>query len=180
MPLQVRDGKQPALAITGTVAKECHARADTSARVSLPIANAVSRWSSVSRWYRQSALRLLLAEIGALGHRIRWVLQIREVELLRGTESVRKWMDEGLCRGSQSYKRGYIFYMQEIDSRYPFLSIFDRLLLARTWKAGSEWNALSGTPRNQECTFPQSCDQLSQVPDAGSDTSSHSRGHAQG
>lgn len=160
-------------------AKEYRAHDHISARAPLPIASVASRWRSLRRWYRHSILRALVTESRALGHRIRWILDIRAVELLGGRDEVRKWMDEALAGGSQSYKRAYISHMQQIVVRYPFLSIFDQILLAKSWKAGSEWNAQAGTLRSQECKV-HSCNQFSQVPDAGTDTSSHSGGHAQG
>jgi hypothetical protein len=136
-----------------TVAKKFHAPADTSTHARPPI----STFARLRRWYRHSALRLLVAEIRALGHRSRWALQIREVELLRGKDSVRMWMDDSLVGGPQSYKLAYICYMQQIEERFPFVSISDLLLLAQVWKAGSEWNGRKDTSQSQD----RSCDQFS-------------------
>lgn len=136
-----------------TVAKEFHVRAGISTHARPPI----STFARLRRWYRHSALRLLVAEIRALGHRSRWVLQIREVELLRGKDSVRIWMDDSLVGGPQSYRLAYMCYMQQIEKRFPFLSIFDLLLLAQVWKAGSEWNGREDTSQRQD----GSCDQFS-------------------
>jgi hypothetical protein len=102
------------------------------------------------RWYRHSALRLLLAEIRATGHRIRRILEIREVELLRGRGPVRRWMDESLVGGPQSYKLAYTLHMQQLGARYPFLSNFDLLLLGNSWVAGSEWRVRQDTSQIQE------------------------------
>jgi len=110
----------------------------------LPISNAAVLLRAFLGWYRHSVLRLLVGESRALGHRIRWVLEI--VELQRGRDSVREWMSQALVSGSQNYKRACIHYMQQIESRYQFLSIFDLFLLQQAWKAGSEWNGL-GTLR---------------------------------
>jgi len=142
-----------------TAQTESHAQADTSSLVLPPTSKFALLGKAARRRYLHSALRLLLAEIRALGRRIRWVLEIREVELLRGKDSIRKWMDDSLVGGSQSYKRAYICHMQQLETRYPFLSIFDLLLLAQTWKAGSEWNGRSDTSHSRD----ESCDQLSQV-----------------
>lgn len=99
------------------------------------------------RWYCNSALPLLFAEIHGLGHRIQRVLEIREVELRRGKEEVRAWMDD--CLVGEPYKHDYIRYMQQTTARNPFLSIFDRLLLTHAWKSGLESRGLSRKSQNQ-------------------------------
>lgn len=104
------------------------------------------------RWYFRTALRLLFAEIRALGHHIRWILQIREVELRDGAEGVRLWMQSLPAGGPCTHD--YIVYMQQISARFPSLSIFDRLLLTEAWKAGLESGDLFRTSQNQV----ESCD----------------------
>ena len=130
--------------------KENHVLRRIPSHVHAPISKRISLSLRLRRWYRHSALRLLLSEIRALGHRIRWVLEIREVELLRGKDSIHNWMNDSLIGGPQSYRLAYTGYMQRIEARYPFLSIFDLLLLAQAWKAGSEWNGRADTWQNQE------------------------------
>ena len=87
------------------------------------------------RWYFRTALRLLFAEIRALGHRIRWILQIREVELRDGAEGVRLWMESLPVGGPCTHD--YIVYMQQISARFPSLSIFDRLRIGLHLCGGS-------------------------------------------
>ena len=105
-------------------------------------------FSTLRCWYFYSALRLCLSEIGALGHRIRRVLEIREVELLRGKETVREWMAG--CAVSGPYTPDYMRYMQRTMDDNPFLSIFDSLLLTQAWRAGSESSAPKDTLHGQE------------------------------
>jgi hypothetical protein len=138
-----------------TVARECHVQADTSGCAPLPISKLVFLWQSARQWYWTSVLRLLVAEIRALGHRIRWVFEIREVELHLGKDSIRTWMDRGSISGSQNYKRAYIDCMRQIEARHPFLSIFDLFLLQQAWKAGSEWNGRMDTSQSQDtsCSY---------------------------
>lgn len=102
---------------------------------------------ALRQWYWNSALRLLIAEIRALGPRIRWVLEIREAELLRGKETILDWIDGCAVGGPRT--GDYIVYMQQVTARYPFLSIFDNLLLTEAWKAGLESGARADTAQNQ-------------------------------
>ncbi len=125
------------------------------------------------RWYRNSSLRLFLSEIRNLTHRMEWIHEIRAVEHGDGRDSIRQWRDQSLI--PSAYTGAYIRHMQQAEGRHPFLSIFDWLLLSRAWKAGLECGIHIGKLQIQE----QSCDQVSQVPDAGANASGHSRGHAQ-
>ncbi len=104
------------------------------------------------RWYRYSALRVFLSELHSLPHRIGHIQKISAVERLRGSAEVRAWMDGILDSGFQTDRRVGIQYMQHLSSRYPFLSIFDRLLLQEAWNAGWVSSALSGTSRDQSDT----------------------------
>lgn len=92
------------------------------------------------RWYRRSSLRLLLHDLHSLPYRMGWTLEIYEAGRLRGKVEVRRWA-EG-CAVGGPYTHEYILYMQQIEDKYPFLSLFDRLLLTEAWKAGS----VSGVP----------------------------------
>lgn len=162
------------------MAGECHVQADTSGCAPLPISKLVFLWQSARRRYWTSALRLLVAEIRALGHRIRWVFEIREVELQRGTDSIRTWMDRGLISGSQNYKRAYIECMRQIEARHPFLSIFDLFLLQQAWKAGSEWNGRTDTSQSQDtsCSYAILESRNSMLPPAVQQSSKHDRSAA--
>ena len=107
-----------------------------STRISLPL----------RRWYCNSALRLLISEIHALGRRSRLALEIREVELHRGKESVRAWMDE--CLVGEPCRRGYIPYMQRIEAQ-NYLTIVDMMLVTHAWKSGWESRDHAHKSQNQ-------------------------------
>ncbi len=132
-----------------------------------------SPFAKLLRWYRNSSLRLFLSEIRNLTHRMELTREIRAVERGRGKDSIRQWRDQSLI--PLAYKGAYMLHMQQMEVRHPFLSIFDWLLLSRSWKAGLEYGIHIGKLQIQE----RSCDQFSQVPDTGTDTGSHSGRHAQ-
>ena len=73
------------------------------------------------RWYRNSLLRLLLLEGIAIPRRIEWSRQIREVERLRGKDSIRQWMYQGQVPAV--YADAYIGYIQQTENFHPLLSI---------------------------------------------------------
>jgi hypothetical protein len=131
--------------LNDTVAKKSYV---LLGRLNLPLHPKANLFSSLRRWYLFSALRVLLTEIHALSYRIQRTLQIREVELLRGKEKVRNWMDG--CAVSGPCTHDYIAYMRQIEEENPFLSIFDRLLLSHAWKAGLESGVQRDTVRNQD------------------------------
>jgi hypothetical protein len=141
---------------------------NTSCSHPSPTSAAGGLLSRIRRWYRFSSLRLLVSEIRSLAPRSKWILQIREAKLHRGDQAINLWMKGAVVRGSERYKRAHICYMRQTRTEYPFLSVFDRLLLTKAWKAGSEWNARMGMSRNE--SQGHSCDQLSQVPNAGTNT----------
>jgi len=126
---------------------------ETTARVHL---DTVNRGLSTHRllfltfhhWWRNSALRLLLSEGNSLLRRMKWIREIRAVERQCGKDSIRQWRDQSLVPAA--YKAAYIDYMRQTGVRHPFLSIFDLLLLSRTWKAGLEYGIHIGTLRTQE------------------------------
>jgi hypothetical protein len=104
------------------------------------------------RWYRYSVLRVFLSELRNLPHRIGYIRKISAAERLQGLAEVRAWMDGILDSGFQTDRRTGIQYMQHLSSRYPFLSIFDRLLLQEAWNAGWVSSAHEGTLRSQSDT----------------------------
>lgn len=126
--------------INATAAKGIGVHPDTSNR---PKSTSYFLVSRLRRWFHGSALRILLLELYTVTHRIRWVLQIREVERLRGQAKVHTWMDEALIPPPKSRQRACICYIERTLSLHPFLSIFDILLLTKAWKAGSEWTGRS-------------------------------------
>jgi hypothetical protein len=123
-----------------TGATESRDSRDKSFSPPVPISNPFGLRSRIRRRYRFSVLRLLVTEIRSLGLRSRWSLRIRKAKLQQGDRETTLWMKAALIRGSDEYRRAYIEYMQHVRSEYPFLSVFDRLLLTQAWKAGSEWD----------------------------------------
>ena len=101
------------------------------------------------RWYRYSALRVLLCELRSLTSRMGYIQKISAVERHLDQGEVRAWMDGILDSGSQTDRQAGIRYMQHISSRYPFLSIFDRLLLQEAWNAGWVSSAHADTLQSQ-------------------------------
>src|SRR5258708_449894 len=147
------------------------------------------RLSRIRRWYRFSALRLLVAEVRNCGPRMGWVLRMRRERLQRGDQEAARLVRDSLFLAVGCYTPVYTQYMQDIRKDYPFLSVFDRTLLAKTWKAGwescvhmgmslseSQYRSLSPLVVS-EGVLTRSCDvlrdQLSQVPDAGANASGH-------
>jgi hypothetical protein len=103
---------------------------------------------ALRRWYLVYVLLVLLDEIGALGHRIRCVLRIREVEFLSCKDSTREWIRG--CAMTWPYTHVRTRYMQQIEAENPFLSIAGRLLLSQEWKVGLEYGLHMDRPQNQD------------------------------
>lgn len=101
-------------------------------------------------WYYVSVLRLLIAECRSLAYRTARSLEIRAWELGGYRDSGHSRNDLLLSFESQNCKRAYIRYMQQIQTDHPFLSTFDRLLVAQAWQAGSEWDGRSCTLQTQD------------------------------
>jgi len=104
-------------------------------------------FAKLRRWYRWSSLRLSIEELCNSGHRIVRVLEIHKAERLEGKAEVLAWMAGCAVHGPGT--RDYILYMQQTGAEYPFLSIFDRLLLSQAWKAGWESCAQKDIVQNQ-------------------------------
>jgi hypothetical protein len=149
--------------VNATGAKKCHGRLDISSLpISIPKTSLVAR---LQRWYRHSALRVLLAECCSLRHRIRWVLEIRAVERQHGKGSVHEWIYRESVPWRQIYTPAYIRYMQQIEFRHPFLSIFDLHLVSQAWKAGLGYDNRICTSQNldksQACIAPEGGNSMS-------------------
>jgi len=118
--------------------------------VNYPIAILFSLFRALGCWYRVSALRLLVAELGSLYHRSAAVLEIRAWEL-RGHKGIPRILSGWTpLVGSRHYRRACIQYMQQMHTRHSFLSILDLFLLEQTWRAGAEWGGHICTEQNQE------------------------------
>jgi hypothetical protein len=144
MQANISDSSDNLQAHPDTAVKESRVRLGIS---NLPPAPTPRPFLSLRRLYRNSSFRVLCDEIGALGHRIRWVLQIREAESLGHPAEILAWMDGCAVHGPKT--RDYILYMQQVRDKCPFLSIFDTLLLTEAWKAGWESSALEGTSHDR-------------------------------
>lgn len=118
-------------------------------RSSLSTTNGRSLRAGLRRWYHVSVLRLLVEELRSLPERTGCALEMRALEIRGYTGLSRTGMGAPLAFESQSCKRAYIRYMQQLQMDHPFLSIFDRLLVAQAWKAGSEWDDRTDTLRTQ-------------------------------
>jgi hypothetical protein len=119
-----------------------------------PIARFSVRLSVLRRWWRTSALRLFLTEMGNLVRRMAGICEIHAWELLGhvGTPPILSgWTP---LVGPQRYRRACIEYMQQMQTRHPFLSILDLFLLETSWRAGAKWRDCTHTSQNQEVWEP--------------------------
>jgi hypothetical protein len=114
-----------------------------------PTPNRRSLLSRLRAWYHVSVLRLLVEEVRNLPERTGCALEMRALEIGGYMGSIRTGMGAPLAFESQICKHAYIRYMQQLQMDHPFLSIFDRLLAAQAWKAGSEWDDRTDTLRTQ-------------------------------
>jgi hypothetical protein len=117
---------------------------------SFPKSSPLPPLGALRRWYYVSAPQLLAMELGNLFHRIRVSLEMRAWERRGYKGSVRHWLHAPLAFRSQSCKRAYIRYTQQLQAEHPRLSIFDHLLVGKAWQAGSEWDGPVGILRTQD------------------------------
>ena len=123
----------------------------------------LSLFRALRRWYPFSALRLLLSECRSLGYRMAVTLDERRWELRGGTGPAPKWRDQTLVSGCQSYRHAYIRYTQHLQKELPWLSISDLLLVARAWRAVSEWSSRNCILQNQgthSCIHRETCNSM--------------------
>jgi hypothetical protein len=114
------------------------------------------------RWYRYSALRLLVLEGKSFPRRMKWIFEIHEAEMGRGTALTHAWLNQGQARSA--YTVAYIQHMQRMEILHPFLSTFDLHLLTQSWTAGLEYGIRIGKLQSQDSA-------TSNTSDAGKDTS---------
>jgi hypothetical protein len=126
---------------------ESGVRLDTS---SCPKSRSLSLAGVLRRWYYVSVPRLLAMELRNLFHHIKVSLEMPGLEIRGYRGSVRKGMYAPLAFQSQSCRRAYIRYMQQLQLEHPRLSIFDLLLVGKAWQAGSEWDGPVGILRTQD------------------------------
>jgi hypothetical protein len=120
---------------------------------SFPKSSGLSLFRVLRLWYRASVLRILVMEFRNLLCHIRFSLETYELESQGQTGLIRLGLRAPLAFQSQSCKRAYIRYMQQIQAERPHMTILDLLLLGKAWQAGSEWNGPAGTLRTQdECS----------------------------
>jgi len=138
-------------------AVECRVDLDIS---SLPSAIG---WSPLARLRRScfgSALRLLIADVRSLPHRISHSFEIGAWER-RGGMGKGPQVFDGI-RWFQPDRRAYISHMQETQARFPFLTIFDLHLVSRSLMAGMELGVRTCTEQSQteirSCASPATDD----------------------
>ena len=125
---------------------ECRVQVDTS---SLPTSTAWSPLASILAWYRASALRLLIAELGSLLLRIAHSFEIRARERRGYVGKVPKVLEGVPAFHSRPDRRAYMHHMRQTEARFPFLTIFDLHLVSRSWRGGLECSAHTCTEQNQ-------------------------------
>ena len=128
-------------------ALESRVRLDTS---SFPKSTPWSLCGVLRRWYHVSVLRLLLMELCNLRHHIEVALEMRELEIRNYRGSGHTQLHAPLAFRSQSCKRAYIGYTQQLQMEHPQLTILDHLLLGKAWQAGSECDGPMGTQQTQD------------------------------
>jgi hypothetical protein len=126
---------------------ESGVRLDTS---SFPKSSPQSPLGVLRRWYYVSVLRLLAREFCNLFHHIKVSLQMRGWEIRGYRGSVRTQLHAPLAFRSQTCKRAYIRYTQQLQMEYPYLTMLDHLLLGKAWQAGSECDGPVGTLQTQD------------------------------
>ncbi len=109
-----------------------------------------SLFARLHRWYRLSGLRLLLLEGRNLVHRIGSILEIAAWERRGYKAPIPKALNQISIPSFQLHKHAYMLHMQQTESAFPFLSIFDLHLVSQAWKAGLEYGIRTRTEQNQE------------------------------
>ncbi len=123
---------------SATTATEFHVQTGTSSRAISKIAAFVQ---FLRAWYRRSLLRLLLAELCSLGHRILILREIHAWER-RGYKAPDPTVFPSLPTVA-GQRLGYIHYTQRLRARFPFLTIVDFALARGAWMDG--WESRGGT-----------------------------------
>ena len=137
--------------------RDRHATPDTVASVHTckphrlqTIAKKFSPYLFLRQWYGTSIVHVLLAELGSLGHRISWALEIRSWALRGYTAplpTVLAWRPDRTCR---TCRRAYILDMQSIQSLHPSLTIVDSHLITQVWWAAAQSAHRMDTQQNQQ------------------------------
>lgn len=99
------------------------------------------------RWYRYSALKLLVLEGMSFPRRIQWIFGIRAVERGHGKASVQSWMNR--VQVPVVYTVACSAHKRRMETLHPFLSIFDLFLLKENWMAGLEYGIRIGKLQSQ-------------------------------
>lgn len=131
---------------------------DSSGRVRLSKPNSCpskscSPLARLLRWWRYSALKLLVAEGRSFPRRMRWIFEIHEVEMGRGKALTHAWLTQGAAERSV-YTAAYIQHMQRMETLHPFLSTFDLHLLSHSWTAGLEYGIRMSKLQSQDIQTP--------------------------
>lgn len=102
-------------------------------------------------WYQNSLLRLLVWEGSGSLQRIRWTREIGVVLPPAGMGLVPQnhlWFWHSPMPAA--YRPDYILYIQQLEARHPFLSMFDMHLVSRSWMAGLEYGIHIGKLQSQD------------------------------
>jgi hypothetical protein len=98
--------------------------------------------SRIRRSYHFSALMLLVDGIRSFVPHMVWTQRMYKAKRQRANcnaHATLLWESGVPQQGGHSYKHAHTQYMRHAKSRYPFLSLFEWLLLSHAWQAGSEW-----------------------------------------
>jgi hypothetical protein len=99
--------------------------------------------SRIRRSYHLSALMLLVDGIRSFVPHMIWTQRMYKAKRQRANcnaDATLLWESGVPQQGGHSYKHAHTQYMRHAKSRYPFLSLFEWLLLSHAWQAGSEWD----------------------------------------
>jgi hypothetical protein len=153
---------------------------DAGLDVRLDIARNSNHFGSFQKWWDCSTLRLLAEEIRNLPRRIQNALTRKH---LRYGYSLPRYPT---FDSRESKGQGYEFLCacsEDIQKLYldnPWAGCLDLELAGAAYQAGAQWAfRLFRTEGASMVSESQSCNQISQVPNAGTDASGHSRGDSE-
>jgi hypothetical protein len=147
--------------------------AETELGVRLDTAHSSSPFASFQQWWDCSTLRLVAEEMCNLPRRIQNTLARKH---LRFGYSLPLYPS---CDGSESEGQGYGFLsacsedIQKLHRDNPWAGCLDLELAGAAYRAGAQWAIRAFRKGTNSKAFESSSCDFSQVPDAGTDTSTH-------